>query len=167
MITQDQITIRRKDTRVAQGYYTIIESDKVNFNDVVKAHLNHDLIFKSQNEGYIKMHSGEAIAIGLEITTRNEIRGVEGAYLGKTRDYGSHYDRYGCHWVIEVSTLTIKGGRNKIMKFPFSLPLRTRYPDETTIKQGVKEHLEYSVERLNRELNAFSDFLDHYIERIK
>lgn len=164
-ITADQISIGK--TEIAHGYYTIIESDKINFNSTIKAHLNHDLIFKSANEGYIKMHSGEAIAIGLEVTTRNERRGVDGAYLGKTRDYGSHYDKYGCHWVIEVSTLTLKGERNKIMKFPFSQPLRTRYPDDTTIEQGIKEHLEYSVDRLNRELNALSDFLDHYIERIK
>ncbi len=164
-ITADQIEILK--TEVAEGYYVIIHSENLNFNEVLKDHLNHELIFKSHNEGYIKMKSGESIAIGLEIVTRNERRGVEGAYLGKTRDFGSHFDIYGCHWGIEVSTLTMNGTRNKVMKFPFSQPLRTRYPDDISIEQGVKEHLDCSVTTLNNELNAFSDFLDHYIERIK
>lgn len=165
MITADQITIGK--TEVAHGYYTIIDSDKLNFNDIIKDHLNHELILKSHNEGYIKMHSGETIAIVLEIVSRNEQEGYDGARLGKTRDFGTHFDIFGCSWVIDVSTLTINGTRNKIMKFSFSLPLRTRYPDDTTIEQGIKEHLDYSVTRLNNELNALSEFLDHYIERIK
>ena len=161
--------VQIKSVEVAEGYYTVVQTAKwVDINEVISETVSHahDITWKDRNEGYIKLTRGEAIAVGLKIVERHEGHECDNRPLGRTRDFGTHYDIRGCKWVVEVSAMTMQGTRNTIIRFVFTFPMQSRYPTTTAVRDAKAEHVGYALDTLNNELATFSDFLDHYIERI-